>query len=278
MSRKNWIFIFIPIVVLTAVASLVSLLSPDFYFRDSAIIAVKSHYLDLINISIVIPIGVFMFVLAFRKIHWAKLFILGLMGYLAYMFGFNALSLNFNELFLIYIAVFGLSIFGVILGYREVQQSGNYLQNSIKMRISGIYLMLFAVVPIIAWLIEIVFATIGGSLPESISSMNLPVNVVHVFDLAFALPVIIIGAILLFRGKMSGLIISAISVVFVFFTCISILAMELGLQYHNMFFDPGQLYSMYLLTPLGIFPLITLVKAVSKISSGSRSAMSLQVE
>jgi len=270
MSKKNWVFIFLPIILLTAIASLVSLLTSDFYFRDSATMAVKSHYLDLVNISIVVPIGVMMFVLAMKKSHWAKLFILGIMAYLAYMFGFNALSLYFNELFLVYVAVFGLSIFGIIWGYGDVQQSGNYPENPIKMRLSGIYLMLFAVVPFIAWLIEI-FSTEKGSVPESISGMNLPVNVVHVFDMAFTLPAIIIGAVLLFRGKLSGLIISSISAAFVFFTCLSILTMELGLQYHNLYFDEGQLYSMYVLTPLGIFPLITLFRAVSKISSDKKA-------
>jgi len=248
MSKKNWVFIFLPILVLTVIASLVSLLTQGFYFRDSATMAVKSHYLDLINISIVVPIGVLMFVLAMKKSHWAKLFILGIIGYLAYMFGFNALSLFFNELFLVYVAVFGLSIFGIILGYGDVQQSGDYPENPIKMRLSSIYLMLFSVIAYIAWLIEIL-STDKGSVPESILGMNLPVNVVHVFDMAFALPVIIIGAVLLFRGKMSGLIISSISAVFVFLTCISILTMELGLQYHNLNFDEGQLYSMYVLTP-----------------------------
>ena len=267
MNKKNWVFIFLPILLLTAVASLVSLITSDFYFRDSAIIAVKSHYLDLLNLSIVVPMGILMFVLAMKKFYWAKLFIIGIMVYFAYMFGFNALSLFFNELFLIYVALFGLSIFGIILGYGDVQQSGNYLENPIKMRISGIYLMLFSVIAYVAWLIEIILSTINGSIPESISGMNLPVSVVHVFDMAFALPIIIIGAVLLFKGKLSGLIISSILVAFVFLVCISIFAMELGLQYHNMHFDEGQLYSMYVLTPLGIFPLITLFRAVSNLSS-----------
>lgn len=271
MSKKNWVFLFLPILVLTAIASLVSLLTSDFYSRDSATIAVKSHYLDLVNISIVVPTGIFMFVLAMKKSYWAKLFILGITGYLAYMFGFNALSLVFNELFLVYVALFGLSIFGIILGYEDVKQSGAYRDNPIKMRIAGIYLMLFSVIAYIAWLIDIIVSTVNGSRPDSISGMNLPVDVVHVFDMAFVLPVIIIGAVLLFRGKLSGLIISSIAVAFVLLVCISMLAMELGLQYQKMHFDDMQLYSMYLLVPLGIFPLIALFRAVSKISSHNKT-------
>lgn len=264
MNKKNWVFIFLPILLLTAVASLVSLITSDFYFRDSSIIAVKSHYLDLINISIVVPLGIVMFILAMKNFYWPKLFILGIMAYLAFMFGFNAFSLFFNELFLIYIAIFGLSIFGIILGYGEVQQSGNYLENPIKMRISGIFLILFAVTAYTAWLIEVITSTVNGSIPESISGMNLPVSVVHVFDMAFVLPMIVIGTVLLFKGKLSGLIISSIMAVFVFLVCISVFGMELALQYQNMPIDEGKLYSFYVLTPLSIFPLIILFRAISK--------------
>ncbi len=264
MNKKNWVFIFLPILLLTAVASLVSLITSDFYFRDSEIIAVKSHYLDLINICIVVPLGIVMFILAIKKSYWAKLFTLGIMVYLTFMFGFNALSLFFNELFLVYVALFSLNVFGIILGYTDVQHSGKYLENPIKMRISGIFLMLFALTAYAAWLIEVITSSVNGSIPESIMGMNLPVSVVHVFDLAFALPIIVIGAVLLLKGKISGLIISSIISVFVILVCFSVCGMELALQYHNMPIDYGKLYSMYVLTPLSIFPLITLFRAVSK--------------
>jgi hypothetical protein len=229
--------------------------------------AVKSHYLDLINMSVVFPTGVLMFVLAMKDSYWAKLFILGIMAYLAFMFGFNALSLFFNELFLVYVALFSLNIFGIILGYGDVRQSGNYLENQVKIKISGVYLMLFAVSVYALWLVEIITSTVNGSIPENISGMNLPVSVVHVFDMGFALPMIVIGAILLFKGKISGLIISSIMATFVFFVCISLLGMELGLQYKNMPIDEGKLYYVFVMTPLSIFPLITLFRAVSKIPS-----------
>ena len=91
-KKKNWIFIFPPILILTALSSLVSLLTSNFYFRDSVIIAVKSHYLDLINLSIIVPIGIFMFILAIKKSYWAKLFILGIMTYLTFMFARHSYS------------------------------------------------------------------------------------------------------------------------------------------------------------------------------------------
>jgi len=266
VTKKNWVFMFLPILVLTAVSSLVSLLVPDFYFRDSAIIAMKSSRLDLLHLALVVPLGIVMFALALKEKLWAKLFILGIMADLAFMFGFNAFSLVFNELFLVYVAIFSLCIFGIILGYREVQRTGENRERRASMIVSASFLMLFATTAYGAWLIEVITSTINGTVPESIEGMNLPSSVVHVFDMGLALPMIIIGAVLLYRSKTSGLIVSSITVTFTFLICVSILWMELALQAKGMHFDPGKLYSMYALAPLSIYPLVILHRSAAKLS------------
>lgn len=267
MKKSNWLFLFPVIIALTSISSLASLLVPDFYFRDSAIIAMKCDYLDLIHLAIFVPVGILMFILAMRKSYSAKLFIIGMMAYLGFMFGFNALSLFFNELFLVYVTLFSLNIFGIVWGYIDVHKTGEYLENSIKIKISAAFLMLFAVTAYYAWSMEFVAFVQNGTTPESIADMNLPTPVVHVFDMAVALPMIIYGAVQLFRNKKSGLIISSVMVTFVFLTCISVFGMELALYNHNMPFDEGKLYSMSVLATLSIYPLITLFRAVSKLPS-----------
>ena len=89
MKERNWVWIFLPIVVLTALSSLVSLIEPDFYVRDSAIITMKSSRLDVLHLAVVVPLGIVMFVLSLKDKLWAKLFVLGIMADLAFMFGFN---------------------------------------------------------------------------------------------------------------------------------------------------------------------------------------------
>jgi len=271
MKKNDWIFVFPLILALTAIASFLSINNPEFYYRDSIIIAVKSHNLDLINLCIIVPIGLFMFIKARRRSYGAELFILGIMAYLAFMFGFNALSLHFNELFLIYTALFSLNVYGIIFGFAHVKRSGNYREKSKKIIFSAIFLLLFAVTAYSAWLIEIVSSIIHNLIPESITGMGLPVSVVHVFDLVFALPAIVIGAFLLLKGKTSGLIISSIMVTFVFFVCIGQLGMELALLFQGFHVDEGILYSMYILTPLSVFPMLTLFKALSSIDKNQLS-------
>ncbi|MDH5654962.1 MAG: hypothetical protein OEZ34_03580 [Spirochaetia bacterium] len=269
MRMDKWIFIFLPILLLTVISSLVSLLNPDFYFRDSEIMAAKSHYLDLINLFIVVPAGLVLFFLVMKGSYWAKLSILGIMAYLAFMFGFNALSLFFNKLFLVYIALFSLNIFGILFGYNNVRQSGTFPEDRFIIKVSAVLLMLFAVPVYFFWLIEVIASTVNNTVPETISNMNIPANVVHVFDMGFALPVIIYGSVLLLKGKNSGLVISAIMATFVFFICISLLGMEVGLHRNNLHFDQGILVSAIIMTPLSVFPLVTLSRAVSKYFPGT---------
>ena len=259
-------YLFIPVLLLTAFASLFSLLSTDFYFRDSEIMAVKCHYLDLIHMSLIVPSGAVALILANRGSKRARLFILGIMAYLGFMFGFNALSLFFNELFLVYIAVFGLNIFGIILGYGELRQTGSFEKKGATMNISGAILMFFALSVSGLWLMEIIGATINDTTPDRISGYNIPVSVTHVFDLSFALPAMFIGAILLLKGRRTGLIISSIMAVFVLFVCIGLLGMELGLQHQNFTGDVGQYYYSLVMSPISLIPMILLYRKINDLT------------
>lgn len=264
MNKKSWIYIFISILVLTSFASIYSLISNDIYVLDSEMIRVKCHYLDIVNISLIVPFGTIMLILSLKNMYWAKLAAIGVSVYLLYMFGFNSLSLRFNELFLIYIIIFGLCIFCSVLGFLDLYRSGKSTESKIRMRISSVYLFLFAVIPGAAWITEIIRSIINSTVPDYNLDMNISVNIVHVFDLAFVFPLIILSGIQLIKGKKSGRSASFISVIFILLTCFAILVMEIGLIKSRLNYDQAQLYSMFILIPLGIFPLITLYKEVNR--------------
>lgn len=260
MQKKNWIWVFISILALVTFSSVYSLINPEIYILDSGILSVKSHFLDLINIGVIIPLGIIVTILVFKNNHRAKLTTIGITVYSLYMFGFNALSLRFNELFLVYIIIFGLSIFYSVSVYYGVIQDTEDKEYSFRSKLTSIYLILFAIIPAMAWLSEITISIINQVQPIHNIEQDVTANVVHIFDLAFILPLIIISAISLIRGKKTGLISAFISVVFVMLVCLSILSMEVGLVRSGLNYDAPQLYSMMLLIPLGIISMIILKK------------------
>src|SRR5436305_830685 len=63
-----------------------------------------------------------------------------------------------------------------------------------------------------------------GNTPQSVAASSLPTNPVHVLDLAFYLPGMIITAMLLWRRKLMGYILAIPFLVFIILTGIGILA------------------------------------------------------
>jgi hypothetical protein len=54
------------------------------------------------------------------------------------------------------------------------------------------------------WLLEIAVALIAGTVPPALAETGLWTNPVHVLDLAFLLPGMVIAAVLLWRGEFIG--------------------------------------------------------------------------
>jgi len=64
------------------------------------------------------------------------------------------------------------------------------------------------------WLREEIPAIVTGVLPASIAEANLPTNPVHILDLGFYLPAMIITGLLLWRRKLLGYLLAGPLLVF----------------------------------------------------------------
>ena len=76
------------------------------------------------------------------------------------------------------------------------------------------FLFLVAVLFYGLWLKSIIPALWNNTVPVEVSSYDLPVNPVHVIDVAFALPGLILGSVLLWRGSSTGFVIASVALVF----------------------------------------------------------------
>ena len=81
----------------------------------------------------------------------------------------------------------------------------------------------------VLWLKSIVPATIHNDVPRDVSDYDLLVNPVHVIDMVFALPCLIIGAVLIRRKQGLGYIIASIALVFMVLLTIALAAMVIML-------------------------------------------------
>lgn len=79
------------------------------------------------------------------------------------------------------------------------------------------------------WLKSIIPAIIENTVPDDVINNDLLVSPVHVIDLAIALPGLIIGSVLLWRGRNMGYIIASVALVFMILLTIALAAMVMML-------------------------------------------------
>ncbi len=93
----------------------------------------------------------------------------------------------------------------------------------------SVYLFVVAMVFYFLWLKSLVAALIHHEVPKEVSDYDLLVNPVHVIDLVFALPGVIIGAVLIRRKLGVGYIIASFALVFMVLLTLALAAMVLML-------------------------------------------------
>jgi hypothetical protein len=136
----------------------------------------------------------------------ARLLWLGALGYMVYAYGMYAISVRWNQLFLVYVALFGLSFFAVIIGLvgTDAERVRGGVAGRPAVRPVAIYLIVIAVIVAALWLADEARALLSGTVPPSVVLFESPTNIVHVFDLALVLPALLLAAVMLFRDRSWG--------------------------------------------------------------------------
>jgi hypothetical protein len=216
-SQTNaFILISVALAMLIVCVSLVGIYSPDFYAAETLNWQVQSLGQDIIDLVLVAPVLVVTTLLTLknRKIGfpiWA-----GIMFYLVYTFAIYSFAVHFNQLFVFYCLILGVSFYAFIyFGYTQLQQKhALFIESIVAKRVIGIYFIVIAMLFYFLWLAEIVPAIQNNTIPKNLMDAGLPTNPVHVIDLAIVLPGIFMTGVLLLRNKKLGLVFTPVLLVF----------------------------------------------------------------
>lgn len=221
-----WLSVLDGLLVLTTSASGIFLKST--YARETPAWAVQGIGQDIVN---VIAVAILFFV-----VYWvnkgsvtAILIWSGVLLYLIYAFAIYAFDVHFNHLFLVYVAILGLSFYALVgsviqLHLDRLQAS---FSHQITARLVSVFLLLLGIVFSLLWFSEEIPALVTGTIPASVLTANLPTNPVHVLDLGLYLPAIITTAVMLWRRKLLGYLLAGPLLVFSILTETAILAIFL---------------------------------------------------
>jgi len=224
---------------LVALASLGGILLPATYARETASWRVQGMAQDWVDLLVAAPWLAITALLTLRGSRRAVLLLGGGLAYTAYSFAIYAFAVHFNALFLFYVAILGLSVFGLADLARTLGRApvGTWFGDRAPRSVAGGALMGFAVLFAILWLAQIVAAIATGTQPAGLSDVGLITNPVHVLDLSIVLPLLFVSGVLLRRGLDSGYVLGAIFLGFSVLMDLAILAMTLGLRRHGLASD-----------------------------------------
>jgi len=219
-----WLWLSVPIATLAVVASLSGIFVDSVYAKETENFAAQGVGQDIANL-IAYPVLLLLAWAASRGSVRAFLGWAGVLVYSVYSYAIYAFDVRFNGLFLVYVAVLGLSIYALISGLAAidpVRAKAAFGQRA-PVRSTWIILVVVALMFYVQWLSEDVPAILGGKTPQSLIDAGLPTSPVHVLDMAVLLPgALVTGALLSKRRPwgfclapvlLTGLVLLAVGIV-----------------------------------------------------------------
>lgn len=199
------------IALLMAVASAFGLFRHGFY-RDNAWGTAGFRGNDLVTLVVVVPLMVAAIVMARRGSARAGLVWLGTVAYALYNYAFYLFGAAFNELFLVYAALVGLSIWTLLLGLSDFDVAALAGRFALRTPVRWVAATMLLIALFLGgmWGAQSLAFVVTGELPQVIIDSGSRTSIVFALDLTLLMPAMAVGAILLWRRRPWGYAMSAI--------------------------------------------------------------------
>ena len=193
----------------------VQLYGQGWYRLDTPIAAVGFMAADLVTLAVAIPLLVIS-TLRYRRGSLKGGFLLsGALAYFLYNYGSLAFGSTYNNLFLVYTAIFSASLFGLILVLMsfDVPALPRHFAARLPRRGISIFLIVSGVILLLVWLVlSIVPALLQGTTPLEVAYYT--TFITGVIDIGIVAPALIITGVLLRRRAPLGYLLASMLLVF----------------------------------------------------------------
>jgi hypothetical protein len=214
------------------------------YRYDSRLIGTGYRVQDAVTLLLGIPLLVFALLRYRRGSLKGGLLLAGMLTYFLYNYASMALGAAYNNLFLIYVALFSASLFGLVLALAafDLQALPRHFSNRMPWRGITIFLIVTGEVLFAVWLfMSILPALIQGQAPPDLGSYTTVIT--WAMDLGVVGPALIVVGVLLRQRAPVGYLLAAALLVFSTVLGISLAAMGIA-QFLAGLFGIGQFIGM----------------------------------
>ena len=222
------------------------------YYWDTVSSAAQMQANDLVTLVIGLPLLAISFWLTLTGSLRGRLLLTGTLGCTLYIYMSMCFGTAYNNLFLVYVAIFSLSLYAFILSMMSFDLStfaGHISEKLPRWGIAG--LLLFAAGFLsLAWLGRILPTIFQDQIPvlENVTSMF-----IQAMDLGLIVPLCVLSSVLLLRRSAWGYLLASVSMM---------KFLTLGLAVSVMALNMARVGVPVGIAELSIFPIITIINVV----------------
>jgi hypothetical protein len=191
----------------------VSLYGRGLYRFDTVSVVAQAIAQDAVTLVLGIPLLVAGIVLTRKGSLRGRLLLTGTLGYFVYTYTSYVFLAAYNPLFLLYVALFSMTLFAFILAMKDLNPgviAGRFSERFPRRGVA-IFMIILAAFLTMAWLGRIVPALIAGTPPFGLESYT--TLVIQALDLGIIVPASALSAVLLWRRRPWGYALGAVVLV-----------------------------------------------------------------
>lgn len=232
------------------------------YRNDSVSIAAQAMAQDVVTLAAGIPL-LLVSLGRFRKgTLRGQLLLTGTLAYFLYTYASYAFGAAFNELFLLYVALFSLSLFATVMAISTIDIPALPQKFSSRLPRKSIASFLFVVAAFLlfAWLGRILPAQLAHRPPLGLESYT--TLVIQVLDLGLIVPASVLGGVLLLLRRPWGYLLASLILVKGATLALAVTTMAINMLLHGVSVSTPELVMFPTLTAVGITMLALLLRAI----------------
>ena len=168
---------------------------------------------DLATMALVAPALIASLIMSARGSTRATLVWMGMLGYSVYNYAYYVFGAVFNDIFLLHVALFSISIFALVCALRglDVDSLGGGFRSKVVARSIGMFLLVVGLAQGGLWVFVVLRFVTTGQLLEDIPVEGQ--HLVFALDLSLLAPTLVLAGVLLFRMRPIGFVMgTAVSV------------------------------------------------------------------
>ena len=239
------------------------------YFYDTVSSAAQMQGNDLITLVVGLPLLSVAAWLAIRGSLRGQLLLTGTLGFFLYTYMSMCMLTAYNALFLVYVALFGLSLYAFALSLMAIDVAALPARFSPRLPRGQIATVLFLVGGFLAlaWLGRVVPELLNPATPAALE--NTTSRVIQAMDLVLVAPLAVLGGLLLLRRQPWGYLLASVAVLKGLTMSLAVSTMAINMARVGVPDSLALMVPFLMLTVLTVLAAVALLKNVEA-SGGTR--------